>query len=105
MNASAIAVLLAAAALAAACDSQPSVTYVANGSDFSVLGLTNEGGECALPAKVGYLTWWDGATVRGCWVRDRAEIRVRFNDMDDLRIPIGEFRRTEVGDYRYAALD
>lgn len=105
MNTSTIAALLGACALVTACDSQPSVTYVANGSDFSVLGLTNDDGHCAAPAKLGYLSWWDGATVRGCWVRDRADIRVRFDDMNDLRIPVGEFRRTEAGDYRYAALD
>jgi hypothetical protein len=52
-----------------------------------------------------YLTWGDGQTLRGCWVRDHAHIRARFDDMDDRRIPVGEFRSTEVADYQNLSLD
>ncbi len=105
MDISPIAAFLATCALVAACESQPSVTFVANGSEFSVLGLTDEQGTCEAPARLVYLTWWDGQTLRGCWVRDHAHIRARFDDMDDRRIPVGEFRPTEVGDYRTLSLD
>jgi hypothetical protein len=96
MNISPTATLIALGALIAACESQPSVTFVAIGSDFNVLGLTHEQSTCEAPGRLAYLTWWDGETLRGCWVRDHANIRVRFDDMDDRRIPVGEFQPTEV---------
>ncbi|MDM0013031.1 hypothetical protein QTH87_11365 [Variovorax sp. J22P168] len=101
-----IAALCAACVFGAGCDSQPAVAYVAHGADFSVLGLTEEAAGCEPPARLGYLTGWDGKTVRGCWVRDRAEIRLRFDGgLDDRRIPVGDFHRTEIAQYRRSALD
>jgi len=105
MDTSPIAGFVAACALIAACESQPAVTFVANGSEFNVLSLTDEQDTCNAPAHLGYLTWWDGATLRGCWVRDGGYIRMRIADFDDLRIPIGDFRRTEIADYRNRTLD
>lgn len=105
MNISPTAALFALGALVAACESQPSVTFVANGSDFNVVGLTDEQGTCEAHARLVYLTWWDGQTLRGCWVRDHAHIRARFDNMEDRRIPIGEFRPTEVADYLNLSLN
>ncbi|MBB3177905.1 hypothetical protein [Variovorax sp. Sphag1AA] len=105
MDTSPIAGLVAACALIAACESQPAVTFVANGSQFNVLSLTDERDTCDAPARLGYLTWWDGATLRGCWVRDGGHIRMRITDLDDLRIPVGDFRSTEIADYRNRTLD
>ena len=105
MDVSPISALLATCALIAACESQPSVTFVTNGSEFNVLGLTDDQSTCEAPGRLVYLTWWDGQTLRGCWVRDHAHIRARFDNMDDRRIPVGDFRRTEVADYRNSSLD
>ncbi|MEJ8812361.1 hypothetical protein WKW77_14850 [Variovorax ureilyticus] len=105
MDTSPIAGFVAACALIAACDSQPAVTFVANGTEFSVLSLTDEQDNCDAPGRLGYLTWWDGVTLRGCWVRQGGQIRMRFADRDDLRIPVGDFRRTEIADYRNRTLD
>ena len=105
MDTSPIAGLVAACALIAACESQPAVTFVANGSQFNVLSLTDEQDTCKVPARLGYLTWWDGATLRGCWEREGGYIRMRIADLDDLRIPIGDFRATEVADYRNRTLN
>jgi len=97
--------LVAACALIAACESQPGVTFVANGSEYNVISLTDAQDICSVPEHLGYLTWWDGATLRGCWVRDRGHIRMRISNLDDLRIPVGDFRRTELADYRNRTLD
>ncbi len=105
MNISPVGPLLSVCALVVACESQPSVTFVANGSDFNVLGLTHEQSTCEAPGRLAYLTWWDGQTLRGCWVRDHANIRVRFDDMDDWRIPVGEFRPTESANYQNLSMD
>ena len=104
MDISPVSSLLVTCALLAACESQPSVTFVANGSDYNVLGLTHDQDTCAAPGRLVYLTWWDGQTLRGCWVRDHADIRARFDNMDDRRIPIGDFRSTELADYRNLSL-
>ncbi|SEB17721.1 hypothetical protein [Variovorax sp. YR216] len=105
MDTSPIAGFVAACALIAACESQPAVIFVANGGEFNVLSLTDEQDVCDAPARLGYLTWWDGATLRGCWVRDGGHIRMRITDLDDLRIPVGDFRRTEIAEYRNRTLD
>ena len=46
MDTSPITGLVAACALIAACESQPAVTFVANGSEFNVISLTDEQDEC-----------------------------------------------------------
>ena len=91
-----IASLLAGGALIVACESQPGVIYVANGDDFDVMGLTDAQDTCDTPGRLAYLSWWDGETLRGCWYRERAEIRVCFPGLDDRLIPAGEFRPTEL---------
>ncbi|WP_431275840.1 hypothetical protein ACQ858_05975 [Variovorax ureilyticus] len=105
MDTSPIAGLVAACALIAACESQPAVTFVANGGDFDVLSLTEVQDTCDAPARLGYLTWWDGATLRGCWVRDGRYIRMRITNLDDVRIPVGDFRSTEIADDRLRTPD
>ena len=98
-------VLLAACFIAASCDGQPTVTFLAKGDDGNLFGLTDDAGSCDAPARLAYLTALDGASLRGCWVRDRSQIRVRFNDTEDRRVPVGDFRRTETAEYRNLSLD
>ena len=52
MDVSPISALLATCALVAACESQPSVTFVTNGSDFNVLGLTDDQDTCEAPGRL-----------------------------------------------------
>lgn len=56
----------------------PGVIYVANGADFNVMSLTDAQDVCDTPGRVAYLSWWDSATLKGCWVRERGEIVARF---------------------------
>lgn len=94
------AAFLAGCALIVACESQPGVIFVADGSDFDVMGLTDAQDTCNTPGRLAYLSWWDGETLRGCWFRERGEIRVCFPGLDDRLIPAGEFRPTEFASYR-----
>jgi hypothetical protein len=105
MDTSPIVAFVAACTLVAACESQPDVVFVADGDDFDVLSLTDAQDGCDAPGRLGYLTWWDGATVRGCWVRDRSHIVVRFIELEDRRVPVSDFRPTELAAERHMTLD
>ena len=105
MTTSLVAAALVACTLIAGCDVQPSVLFVANGALFQMLQLTDSQDECPSPDRVCYLTMWDGAAYRGCWVREHSFIRARFSGSAEKRIPVNEFRRTMVGDYRNSSLD
>jgi hypothetical protein len=87
------------------CDTEPDVLFVADGSPVHLLQLTDAQDDCPATEHVCYLTSWDGGTARGCWVRERANIRARFPDLGDKLIPVGEFRRTTLAEYRNASLD
>lgn len=100
-----ILLLAAVCAFVASCDVQPSVNFFAKGDDGNLIGLTDDAGNCSAPARLAYLTSLDGGSLRGCWVRDHSQIRVRFNDAEDKRVPVGDFRRTEMADYRNLSLD
>ncbi|CAN7639084.1 hypothetical protein LJR290_004911 [Variovorax sp. LjRoot290] len=105
-NRLATAALLAACAwIATGCDMTPGVIYVANGADFNVMSLTDAQDVCDTPGRVAYLSWWDSATLKGCWVRERGEIVARFPGMAERRIPVGDFQRTELAGYRNLTLD
>jgi len=87
------------------CDVQPSVLFVANGTLFQMLQLTDTQDECPAASRVCYLTLWDGSTSRGCWFREHSNIRARFADLGEKLIPVNEFQRTMVGEYRNSSLD
>ena len=87
------------------CDVQPSVLFVANGTLFQMLQLTDTQDECPAATRVCYLTLWDGSSSRGCWVREHSNIRVRFADLGEKLIPVNDFQRTMVGEYRNSSLD
>jgi hypothetical protein len=84
---------------------QPSVLFVAHGSLFHMLQLTDVHEECIAPYRLCYLTSWDGTTSRGCWVREEANIRARFPGSGDKLVPVIDFRRTTLAEYRNAALE
>ena len=84
---------------------QPSVLFVANGTLFHMLQLTDSQDECPSPNRLCYLTAWDGGTSRGCWVRERANVRARFPGEGDKVVPVAEFHRTSLAEYRNAALE
>lgn len=92
-------------ALLAACNAQPGVLYTTRGAGFDVMSLTDAQGDCEGLARVAYLTWWGNETLKGCWVRERGEIVGRFPGMEDKRLPVGEFQRTELAEYRGATLN
>ena len=92
-------------ALLAACNAQPGILYTTNGVEFDVMSLTDAQGHCQDRGRVAYLSWWGQATVQGCWVRERGEIVARFPGVPDRRVPVGEFQRTELAQYRGATLD
>jgi hypothetical protein len=105
-NGLATAALLAACAwIATGCGMPPGVLYVANGADFNVMSLTDAQDVCDSPGRVAYLSWWDSATLQGCWVRERGHIVARFPGLAERRIPVGEFQRTELAAYRNSTLD
>jgi hypothetical protein len=100
------ALLAACAWIAAGCYKPPGVLYVANGgADFNAMSLTDAQDACDSPGRVVYLSWWNSATLKGCWVRDRGHIVARFPGMAERRIPVGEFRRTELAAYRNRVLE
>ena len=87
------------------CDVQPSVLFVANGTLYQMLQLTDAQDGCPAASRVCYLTLWDGSASSGCWVREHSNIRVRFADLGEKLIPVNEFQRTMVGEYRNSSLD
>jgi hypothetical protein len=106
MNSSLSAPALAlSCALLAACNTQPGILYTSEGPRFDVMSLTDAQGDCEGLARVAYLTWWGLETLKGCWMRERGEIVARFPGMDDKRVPIREFQRTELAEYRGATLN
>ena len=96
---------LVGSAFVLGCDVQPSVLFVANGTLFQMLQLTDTQDECPAASRVCYLTLWDGSTSRGCWFREHSNIRARFADLGEKLIPVNEFQRTMVGEYRNSSLD
>lgn len=105
MKTSSVVAVVAGCTFAVGCDVQPSVLFVADGSPFQVLQLTDAQDDCPSPSRVCYLTSWDGGTSTGCWVREPGNVRARFPDRGDKLIPVGAFRRTTLADYRNATLD
>ncbi|WP_143684499.1 hypothetical protein [Variovorax sp. KK3] len=95
---------LAACLCIAACDSPPAILFTTNGADFDTMSLTDARGACEAPARVAYLSWWGQGAVQGCWKRERGDIVANFPDLPDQRIPAGEFRRTELAEYRGTTL-
>ncbi|HJS05002.1 MAG TPA: hypothetical protein VJ832_16090 [Variovorax sp.] len=91
-------------ALLAACDTQPGILYTTEGTGFDVMSLTDAQGNCEGLARVAYLTWWGVETLQGCWARERGEIVGRFPGLEDKRVPVGAFQRTELAEYRGASL-
>lgn len=105
MKASSVVACVATCTFVLGCETQPSVLFVAHGSVFHMLQLTDAEEECITPYRLCYLTSWDGTTSRGCWVREEANIRARFPDSGDKLVPVIEFRRTTLAEYRDAALE
>lgn len=99
------AVLAFSCALFAACNSQPNILYTTNGAEFDVMSLTDAQGDCDARARVAYLSWWGTETLKGCWMRERGEIVGRFPGLEDRRVPVGDFQRTELAEYRGATLE
>ncbi|MBS0449668.1 MAG: hypothetical protein JSS14_00015 [Proteobacteria bacterium] len=97
--------LAAVCVFIAACSLHPSVTFLATGDQGNVIGLTDDVGDCTAPRRVAYLTALDGTSLRGCWERDHSQIVVRFKDLEDRRVPVGEFRQTELGGYLNVSLN
>lgn len=89
----------------AACDSPPAILYISTGTESDVMSLTDAKGECELRAHVAYISWAGQATAQGCWTRERGDIVARFPGLPDRRIPVGEFQRTELAEYRSQTLD
>ncbi|MDM0073712.1 hypothetical protein QTH90_04935 [Variovorax sp. J2P1-59] len=105
MKTSSVAALAVSCAFVLGCDMQPSVLFVATGSAFHMLQLTDAQEECASPFRICFLNSWDGGTARGCWVREQSNVRARFPGTNDKLIPVTEFRRTTLADYRNAELE
>ena len=105
MKASSVVACVATCTFVLGCDTQPSVLFVAQGSLFHMLQLTDAEEECIAPYRLCYLTSWDGTTSRGCWVREEANIRARFADSGDKLVPVIDFRRTMLAEYRNATLE
>jgi hypothetical protein len=87
------------------CDLQPSVIFVANGTPFQMLQLTDAQDGCPELHRVVYLTTWDGATYHGCWAREQGNIHAHFPSLGDKLIPVDQFRSTTLADYRKISLD
>ena len=105
MKASSVVACVATCTFVLGCDTQPTVLFVAHGSVFHMLQLTDAEEECIKPDRLCYLTSWDGTISRGCWVREEANIRARFPDSGDMLVPVIEFRRTTLAEYRNATLE
>jgi hypothetical protein len=98
-------VTLVGCAIVLGCDLQPSVIFVANGTLFQMLQLTDAQDDCPESHRVCYLTTWDGTSYRGCWAREQANIHARFPNLGDKLIPVGQFHSTTLADYRKISLD
>ena len=103
MKTSSVAAVVAGCALVLGCDLEPQVLFVTDGP-FQTLQLTDAQDGCIDPSRVAYLTSFYGGASRGCWVRDGLHIRTHFPKLDDKLIPLGEFRRTALAEYRNASL-
>ncbi|VTU15369.1 hypothetical protein [Variovorax sp. RA8] len=101
----AVSVLALGCALLTGCNAQPGILYTSHGADFDVMSLTDTQGDCEGLARIAYLTWWGTETLKGCWMRERGEIVGRFPGVEDRRLPVGEFQRTELAEYRGATLN
>ena len=89
----------------AACNVHPSIAFLATGDQGSEMALTDDVGTCTKPTHVAYLTGPDGKSLRGCWERDHSQIVVHFKDLEDQRVSVGAFRRTELGGYHNVSLN
>ena len=87
------------------CDVQPDVLFVTEGNPFQVLQLTDAEQGCPAPRRVCYLTFMDGGTSNGCWVREKSYVRALFPDLGERLVPVAEFRRTMLAEYRNVSLD
>jgi hypothetical protein len=96
--------MLAACACVVGCDFTPNVLFVADGSPVRLLQLTDAQEECAAPSRVCFLSTWDGQTARGCWLREKAQVRVVFAN-EEQTVPLNLFRPTAYAAYRRASLD
>ena len=105
MQTSSMMAVVAGCTILLGCDLQPSVLFVTSGSPYQVIHLTDAEEGCPAPLRVCYLTLLDGGTSHGCWVRDHAYIRAHFHDLGDRLLPVTEFRRTTLAEYRNATLD
>ncbi|WP_286537457.1 hypothetical protein [Variovorax sp. J31P179] len=105
MKTSSMMAVVASCTILLGCDLEPSVLFVTSGSPYQVIQLTDAEEGCPAPLRVCYLTLLDGGTSRGCWVREHAYIRAHFDDLGDRLIPVTEFRRTTLAEYRNATLD
>jgi hypothetical protein len=105
MKTTSVVAVVAVCTIALGCDLQPSVIFVANGTLFQMLQLTDAQEECPASNRVCYITGWDGEAHRGCWVRDEANIRARFPLLADKLIPVSEFQGTAIAVYRNISLD
>ncbi|MDM0030634.1 hypothetical protein QTI33_00575 [Variovorax sp. J22P271] len=87
------------------CDVQPDVLFVTESNPFQVVQLTDAEQGCPAPRRVCYLTFRDGGTSNGCWVREKSYVRALFPDLGERLIPVTEFRRTMLAEYRNVSLD
>lgn len=99
-----VAALAATCACVVGCDLTPNVLFVADGSPVRLLQLTDAQDECPAPRRVCYLATWDGQTVRGCWMREEANVSVTLAG-EERSVPVGSFRPTAYAAYRHASLD
>ena len=105
MKTTSVVAVVAVCTIALGCDLQPSVIFVANGTLFQMLQLTDAQEECPASNRVCYITGWDGEAHRGCWVREQANIRAHFPGLGDKLIPVGDFQATALAVYRNISFD
>jgi len=105
MKASSVVAVVVGCIVVLGCDLQPSVIFVANGTLFQMLQLTDAQGDCPESHRLCYLTMWDGTTHHGCWAREQANIHARFPVLGDKLIPVSQFQSTTLADYRTISLD
>lgn len=103
MKTTSVAAVVAGCTLVLGCDLEPQVLFVTDG--IQPLQLTDAQDGCVAPYRAAYLTSFYGGASRGCWVREGPHIRTHFPKLDDKLIPVGEFRRTTLAEYRNASLD
>jgi hypothetical protein len=105
MKASSVVAVAIGCTIVLGCDLQPSVIFVANGTLFQMLQLTDARDDCPESHRLCYLTAWDGSTYRGCWAREQGNIHTHFPFLGDKLVPVGQFHRTTLAEYRNLALD